>query len=242
MNNDPTLTNVTVRAYSDNYGAGYTGWIQSGCCPVLNPNCHIPFPGSGSGSNSFAFAFADPANPLPIKLMEFSAEVKKRKVYLSWVSATEVNNDYYSLLRSEDGKEWNEIARIKGAGNSTEERYYNYTDEPEKEGVWYYRLKQTDFDGQFSFSEIKEVHIKLKALLKVFPNPAADFITIELDESKDFRISIYNTLGERIVVPVMYQDSRAVLSTTLLPSGLYFFDVISNGEQESKGKFLIQIN
>lgn len=86
--------------------------------------------------------------PLPIELVSFTGTPYTNKNLLQWVTATESNNDYFTIEHSEDGENWQEIKKIYGAGNSsTTKKYSFYVNEPEKM-VNYYRLKQTDFDGQ----------------------------------------------------------------------------------------------
>lgn len=121
MSNNPLLTDVAVNAFSDNYGAGFIGWIYAGCCPATNPNCHSGTPGGGvGGGHGFGFSFADPGgNPLPIELVDFNAKSENEIVRLNWSTALEINNDYFTIERSINLKDWMEIGRVQGAGNST---------------------------------------------------------------------------------------------------------------------------
>lgn len=91
---------------------------------------------------------------LPIKLVDFSSEVKESGVKLNWQTAQEINNQYFDLLRSVDGKNFTSIARINGAGNSTESKYYSYMDYAPQKGTNYYQLKQVDFDGKSTLSNV----------------------------------------------------------------------------------------
>jgi hypothetical protein len=99
------------------------------------------------------------------------------KNVMSWVTGSEVNNDYFTLERSTDGEFFDEIAEVQGAGNSSTEITYNEEDYTEIETVVYYRLKQTDFDGTYSYSKVISIEASdgnsfSSALsANVYPNP-----------------------------------------------------------------------
>jgi len=88
------------------------------------------------------------ANPLPIQLLSFTAQCQEQDVILEWSTATEENNDYFTLLRSDDAEHYEAIVQIVGAGNSNNVVNYSYTDYNAKDGNYYYKLKQTDYDGK----------------------------------------------------------------------------------------------
>ncbi len=91
---------------------------------------------------------------LPVELLSFSATEDKGITKLNWATASEINNDYFSIERSADGKDWNEIGIVKGAGNSSIEKNYTFTDVelPVTIGdLFYYRLKQIDYDGKHEY-------------------------------------------------------------------------------------------
>ena len=100
-----------------------------------------------------------PVTVLPIELIYFKANVDNGKVNLSWSTATEKNNDYFTVERSSNGRNFEKVLTQKGAGNSTVTRYYSAVDNSPQKGVSYYRLKQTDYNGQFTYSDIKSVMI-----------------------------------------------------------------------------------
>ncbi|MEO5570174.1 MAG: hypothetical protein ABIT08_05690, partial [Bacteroidia bacterium] len=116
-------------------------------------------------------------NPLPVKLISFKAVLENNIVNLSWVTASEINNDYFNVERSTDGKSFVSIIKVKGAGSTSVLHQYKATDAPVS-GTYYYRLKQTDFNGQFAFSYIEAVDRKENSLSEnslaiksISPNP-----------------------------------------------------------------------
>lgn len=113
-------------------------------------------------------------NPLPIELLEFSAEPEGDAVNLSWATATEINNAYFTVEKSQDGKIFENVIVVMGAGNSSDTREYRTKDNKPYTGVSYYRLKQTDFDGKMSFSDLVPVQFFANnvVVFNVFPNPS----------------------------------------------------------------------
>ncbi len=89
--------------------------------------------------------------PLPIEIIDFSALAKENYVLIEWVTVTEINNDFYTIERSDDAKKWEIIDYKKGAGNSNQIIEYSYKDESPINGLSYYRLKQTDYDGRYEY-------------------------------------------------------------------------------------------
>ena len=95
---------------------------------------------------------------LPIELLAFNAKRNDRYVELTWRTATEINNNYFTVERSLDGKSFTSIGNMSGAGNSSNPRDYKLIDSsPIQNETSYYRLKQTDFDGEYSYSDIVSV-------------------------------------------------------------------------------------
>jgi len=95
---------------------------------------------------------------LPITLLDFTAKyIGAKKVALQWITTTEVNNDYYTIQRSSDGIHFTDIKIIDGAGNSNSIIVYDDFDNDALEGISYYRIKQTDYDGQYTYSNIESV-------------------------------------------------------------------------------------
>jgi hypothetical protein len=112
-------------------------------------------------------------NILPIELIEFDAFIEDDIVLLNWKTASESNNDYFTIERSQDGLNWIALLNIKGAGNSSETISYQTMDHNAFLGVNYYRLKQTDYDGRFDYSKTTSVTFNSHRdnSLHVYPNP-----------------------------------------------------------------------
>lgn len=141
------------------------------------------------------------SSPLPIELVSFEADLtENNEVSLNWETASEVNNSHFSIERSFDSENWKNIEDIDGAGNSNELISYSTVDKNPEEGVSYYRLKQTDYDGKSTYSKIKIVEVSLEnketAFIKLYPNPTVDIINIESNSIGSVRV--YNSVGRDV--------------------------------------------
>jgi hypothetical protein len=170
---------------------------------------------------------------LPIELIYFTAQYEEDLVNLKWITATETNNDYFTVERSTDGENFEKIAVVKGAGNSSEKLSYNFVDEHPFDGISYYRLKQTDFDGKYSHSKIVAVEQNKNAMGTVFPNPTNGSYTIQVNGNKENQavVTMYDILGQ-----IVYSSSVDIVDglnlikinpDENLPSGIYFVNVFS---------------
>ncbi|MCF0207350.1 MAG: T9SS type A sorting domain-containing protein [Bacteroidales bacterium] len=160
---------------------------------------------------------------LPIELTEFAAECDGNSALVSWTTATEKNNDYFVLERSNDAVNFSEIARISGAGNSLTENKYEYSDF-DINGECYYRLTQVDFDGASTTSKIIALNCNkntAEPTMYAYPNPFEDEITIILQEfdNQDAQIEVYDLFG-RLVKTEKVASTFSMYEKTLQLSNL----------------------
>ncbi len=164
---------------------------------------------------------------LPIELMSFVALSVDNRVLLKWATASEINNAYFSIDRSKDALNWEVMATVNGAGNSTSTINYRSIDEDPHHGVSYYRLKQTDINGEHSYSEIESVNIDQlsNGEIDVSPNPTSNRIAIEGTEEELNTIKIYNMLGQDIsnlTQTVRSNSTIITLDLSNLSDGMYW--------------------
>lgn len=174
------------------------------------------------------------ASPLPIELLSFSGNCDANITHLKWSTATESNNDFFTIERSSDGINYIVLGTVDGAGNSLHTLNYSYFDQTPLEGTNYYRLKQTDFDGQFEYSEIIAVKCDNEILqINIYPNPVTNDLTIEMpgnNESVNFEI--INSVGA-----VVYNGSltqKTTIHTINFKSGIYLIKFANGGNFETK--------
>lgn len=173
---------------------------------------------------------------LPIELLYFEAELlKTREVELSWETATELNNDYFTVERSISGTTyWEYVGKVSGSGTTTERHSYELLDDAPYLGKSYYRLKQTDYDGAYSYSETRAVYLEKRLELSIYPNPTYGKLTIGIEMSAGDEVSLaYELFGPmgKIVKEGVLNASLNRLDISSLPIGVYWLRV---GDEESK--------
>jgi len=180
------------------------------------------------------FVLCNTVTTLPIELLSFTANCKKDKVSCKWTTASEINNNYFTIERSNDALHFESVATINGAGNSNSELNYEYVDSPLniKSSNNYYRLKQTDYDGKFTYSEVVATicNNSNEMNCNVYPNPMNQTLTIDFnDEIKDgYSVEVKNCMGQVVLVqkiPVGIQKMQ--LSLADLIDGTYFISVMN---------------
>ncbi|NNF34861.1 MAG: T9SS type A sorting domain-containing protein [Saprospiraceae bacterium] len=136
---------------------------------------------------------------LPVELMGWKAELKESMVLLSWTTASEVNNKGFYLLKSNDGKEWNELCWIPGHGNSTKVNTYYFEDHYPFLGDNYYSLLQEDYDGVNALADIKYIYYSPDIIerIQVFPNPSSGIFDVQIlnTDNDPVSIRIYDIIG-----------------------------------------------
>ena len=176
-----------------------------------------------------AWTLTSTTSPLPITLLSFTASPAKEKVRLNWITASEINNDYFTVEKSVDGKNFYPIGEIDGANNSTTKNEYYLDDIRPTFGISYYRLKQTDYDGMFTYSDIIPVNYKKSfKQYSVFPNPATDNAYIVGESSGESEVIIRNTEGG-LINTLHIDGSKQIISLPIseLSQGIYFIEVRS---------------
>jgi hypothetical protein len=144
-------------------------------------------------------------------------------VNLEWATASEINNDYFTIERSFDGVDWEIIKTVDGSGYSISTIYYQAKDENPYHGISYYRLKQTDFDGEYKYSNLVSVNCNLQGehSLIIYPNPTTGILYL-LSNADEYSIEVLNNLGKIILTA---QSSKR-LDLSNISVGTYFIRAI----------------
>lgn len=213
------FNNATIQLY---YGAddGVTDKANLRVAEGISPNWYNrngTGTANGTGSitstsfsawgNVFTLANATGGvNTLPIELVSFSANQAGDEVKIDWTTASEINNDYFTVERSVDGLEYTGILTLPGAGNSSGFREYHAVDRNPVNGISYYRLRQTDFDGVTETFDPVKVEFNKRYNLSVFPNPVV---------GNDLNIHMENFDVERVQIVLKRADGAVVLDRTM---------------------------
>ena len=121
------------------------------------------------------------AGVLPIELSIFTATQDGENILFEWETATETNNDFFTIEQSFDGVSFHEVAQIDGAGTTSVSNSYDYSLPITHNGLLYFRLKQTDYNGEFSYSDVISLMVSANEHVRLYPTIATDYITIEGD-------------------------------------------------------------
>jgi len=180
-------------------------------------------------NNGFSgFAAGQREIPLPINLLNFNATMLYNKtVNLEWATVSEINNDYFTIERSTNATDWEMLTTVNGAGNSSVLLNYNTVDDAPYHGTSYYRLKQTDFDGAFEYSQLRSVTFNdVISEVSIFPNPANNELTIKGDPLELQDIQVYNVLGQNVtnkIKQIKINEATVSIDISQLSSGMYYF-------------------
>jgi hypothetical protein len=175
-------------------------------------------------------------NPIPVELVSFKADISKGVVTLKWSTATETNNKGFEIERSFDKTNFNKIGFVDGFGTTTEKKEYTFIDKSVLNGKAYYRLRQIDFDGTFSYSSIVEVDAEIPLEFGIeqnYPNPFNPSTTIafNLPVDANVTISVFNMLGEEVEI-LLNKEMNAgkhsvIFDAKNYTSGTYIYTVKS---------------
>lgn len=179
---------------------------------------------------------ADSDNPLPVELVNFSASVSGKKVFLNWETKTEITNAGFEVERKTPGSQWKKIAFVEGHYTTNSPKYYSFTDQPSVNGTVFYRLKQIDTDGSFEYSaEIKvESGIPQEYSLSAnYPNPFNPATTVDysLPVGGFVSVKLYNSQGREVATIFNESKEAGYHSFTIdaakysLASGVYFYRI-----------------
>jgi hypothetical protein len=233
-------------------GDGFTEWIEPG---GLNPT-----DGAQAGDvyilmidrwsnigNNYNLTFSGSASMdcivlvLPVELGSFTGERKERTNVLNWEAISQINNDYFTVERSSNGQNWEAMGIVEGAGTTQEIINYSYLDENPFNGVTYYRLRQTDFDGKDRLSHTISIVSTIVAdglFTELFPNPtngAFYFNYAGKDFNSAIEITILNSAGQLIKVDSFenYSKNQSIsIDTDNLSNGVYQILLKQNDKTE----------
>ncbi len=179
-------------------------------------------------------------DPLPVDLLSFDAMPDNNDVIINWATATEINNDYYTIEKSLDLNIWEIAGYVTGAGNSNDLLNYKYRDIGVNEGIWYYRLKQTDYDGSYKYYQPVSVELsnnkKSTEFIKVGNNNNNINIIVKNSKYPSMLIitDIRGIIIDTIEVNASYenQEIKYTLNNSM-PGSFLIFSLINNQSRQS---------
>ncbi|MBK7379471.1 MAG: T9SS type A sorting domain-containing protein [Ignavibacteriales bacterium] len=194
-------------------------------------------------------------DPIPVELISFTASLNDASVQLNWQTATETNNAGFEILRSTDNNNFNRVSFVEGAGNSTAPKFYSFIDSEVQSGEnYFYKLKQTDFDGSYDFSNTIEVQIPFPEIFSLeqnYPNPFNPTTRIKFEIPGQARnantlvtLKVYDVLGNEVAILVNEEKPAGKYEVTFdasqLSSGIYFYTLKAGTFVETKKLILLK--
>ncbi|MEN7548188.1 T9SS type A sorting domain-containing protein [Rapidithrix thailandica] len=172
--------------------------------------------------------------PLPITLLSFHVQQAQGKVVIDWTTASEINNEYFEVQRSQDGKTFTSIGQVQGSGTTDHLQAYQYTDHGPQIGWLYYRLKQTDFDGKSEYFHTAAVnYVAGEKRLEVYPNPVSGY-------QVQLKIG-YLEKASTLVQVVDFQGNVVFSQTYENRSQSYFDQQIQLPQHLAKGIYVVRL-
>ena len=171
---------------------------------------------------------------LPVQFASFEVKTTgTSQALIQWSTAWEENNGFFTVERSVNGTDFTALANVEGKGNSSTANWYNYTDNGIYPGSFYYRIRQTDLNGTFSFSDVKKISVAQSNRLAIVPNPVAGTDLFIQGLGSDIRVTsaqLFNTNGILLDITVL-RDGRMKLPDNTTPGNYVLILITDKGER-----------
>ena len=169
---------------------------------------------------------------LPVDIIYFAGKLNGSTITLNWKTGTEVNLKKFEIEKSYNGTSFTPIATV--SANGSQQYVYNDNISKETGRRIYYRLKKVDANGSFSYTSIFSVHVPLNQIFTVSPNPASNFINVQLKETNVYsgQLIVFDLAGKAVITqPYKTGSGAATIPVSGLHNGAYIVKLLVNGEQ-----------
>ena len=195
----------------------------------------------------YSYAAFTGGSLLPVQFLGFDVQqIDASNASISWSTASEINASYFSVLKSTDGIDFNEIGSMGANGNSNEINNYNFVDDDlPQNGDVYYQLKEFDFDGSFQKTNVVVLHLSAgEKEVKLFPVPTNDLLTLTFlsDKEEVLQYKIVDDLGKTVMldsIPTVKGENVKTISVLRLLDGVYYLQLSNSKEIISSAKFVV---
>ena len=180
---------------------------------------------------------------LPITLYSFNATLDKDKVLLDWTTSRELNNKYFTIERSNDGNAFSFLGRINGSGTSSVSNTYHFVDHTPSDGMNYYRLSQSDFDGNIKYHDIKRINYKSsKDFYAGILNNGNGKVSVVIHSTRPSRVNlkVVDIPGREILQEIFSVNNGGVVKNFDLNPGVYVLVIVNASGERITNKIIVQ--
>jgi hypothetical protein len=231
---------VNVNPFLGSDGDGHSNLrLANIVCTIVNVNPFLGSDGDGGADIQLTNVTRSTCQALPIELISFDAKCNANKtVRLAWTTASETNSYFFTVERTSDAIHFETIGKIDGAGNSNQLKKYSFTDTTSTLGYLYYRLKQTDYNGDYQYSNIVATDCNEKSsTIIIYPNPNTGEFVINGFGKEGFLV-VYNVLGE-IIEAKKIENDRVKVNLKDQHNGFYFIIIESENKKITNEKIIV---
>jgi photosystem II stability/assembly factor-like uncharacterized protein len=232
--------------WTNDYGNSwheFTEDVPSGVISFFAPSNYL---GYSVGKGGLILRYDD-TTYVPVELISFEWKVGNNEVILLWETATEINNQGFYIEKSFNKLNWETIGFVEGKGTTTETNSYNFVDRKITDLKMYYRLKQVDYDGSFTYSKIVEVKSPINdfSISQNFPNPANPSTTISfsIPVKTKVQINLYSISGELVKIILSEEKEKGIYSVKVdlseLATGVYFYRMTTSNGYNNVRKLIL---
>ncbi|RYZ52895.1 MAG: hypothetical protein EOP49_08520 [Sphingobacteriales bacterium] len=188
---------------------------------------------TGISPNGFASTLV-----LPVKLISFTVNTTGMDAIVKWTTASEIYNDYFAVERSEDGNNWNVIATVNGSENTNSNTSYVYTDKITGSSFNYYRLKQIDLQGNYSYSEVRKTTGEANKAASAYISDRFLKIRLTKTVSTKTTVSVFNANGQVVSRKVFTEGREFSIALDQQSSGPLFVNINDSRETNQTIKLM----
>jgi hypothetical protein len=245
-NGGNSITEANLRA--QRFNSTSSSWNFFGPAGSINTATNIVSSVTVPATDFFrSWTLVDNTSPLPIELIKFSTICKGKNVEVNWTTASESNNYYFTVEKSNDGISFAEIGIVHGSGTSSTRIDYSFTDYNSNNSIAYYRLKQTDFDGAFKYfnaSFAENCNSNLTNVNAFNDQQGNVVVTINSVMNDNYTIMLYDALGQKIInkqYAIENGTNEIKIDVSKINSGIYFISM-DNGKTKTTKRVFIKSN
>ena len=179
---------------------------------------------------------------LPVLVTSFTATLNNRKVVLDWTTSLEQNNKYFTIEKSTDGSNFGFFAQINGAGNSNSSTNYRHVDNAPANGLNYYRLSQTNFDGTKTYFGIKSINYKSQYSFSTGIVNVSNGVTVNIFSTKsdNMNVQIVDVMGREVKKELFFVNAGAINKNYTLSKGIYIIQITNSNNETISNKVIIK--